>query len=85
MSLSLEKTLTYFFRQFTTYAKNVKCEAASQYSLLLSYLDNKSFRLVEGIDFSEEEKTAYAADLNAALPKLKRILTPSEDMPGKVR
>lgn len=74
-----------FFRQFCTYAKNVKCEAAAQYSLLLSYLDNKSFRLVEGLVFTGDERTAYNADLNAALPKLKRVLTPSEEMPAKVR
>ena len=74
-----------FFRQFCTYAKNVKCEVAGQYSLLLSYLDNKSFRLVESLVFTEDEKTAYNASLNAALPKLKRVLTPCDEMPAKVR
>ncbi len=67
-----------FFRQFKLFAGNVKCEANAQFKLLLSYLDKKSFRLVEGIDFSDTEKTAINADVAAALPKLKKALTPSD-------
>ena len=73
-----------FFRQFKMFAENVKCEANAQFKLLLSYLDKKSFRLVEGIEFSEEEKTAINADVVAALPKLKKALTSSDKMPAKV-
>ena len=73
-----------FFRQFTTYARNVKCDPTAQYDLLLSYLDKKSFRLVESIVYTPEELTALKADVTAALPKLKSALTPSDKMPAKV-
>ena len=45
-----------FFKQFQKYATNVKCEAAAQYDLLLSYLDKKSFRIVECINFTADER-----------------------------
>ena len=73
-----------FFRQFTTYASNVKCDAAAQYDLLLSYLDKKSFRLVESITFTAQERAAVTGDIAAALTKLKKALTPSDKMPAKV-
>lgn len=74
-----------FFRQFCTFAKNVKCDTAAQYNLLLSFLDKKSFRLAEGIVFSNEELAAVALDLDAALPKLKQALIISDELPANVR
>lgn len=73
-----------FFRQFRTYATNVKCDTAAQFSLLLSYLDTKSYAEVEKIVFSADEITAYKADLNAALPKLRVALKKPTDMPARV-
>ena len=58
-----------FFRQFCTYAKNVKCDTAAQYDLLLSYLDKKAYRLVEGVVFTDLEKTNISADINVAFSK----------------
>ena len=73
-----------FFRQYKTFAKNVKCEQAAQYDLLLGFLDRKSYQLVEAITFTEAEKTAIAENIDAALPKLKAALTPPDKMPAKI-
>ncbi|MCP4260669.1 MAG: hypothetical protein GY774_24560 [Planctomycetes bacterium] len=73
-----------FFRMFCNYAKNVQCDPAAQYNLLLSYLDKKSFMLVERIAYTEHETTAINTDINAAFPKLQKALTPADKMPAKI-
>ena len=73
-----------FFRRFCMYAKNVKCDPTAQYDLLLSYLDKKSFRLADGIAYTARETTTINTDIKAALPKLKKALTPSDKIPAKV-
>ena len=73
-----------FFRQFKTFVRNIKCEPASQYDLLLGFLDKKAYQLVESILFTETEKTAIEANIDAALPKLKIALTPPNKMPPKI-
>ena len=62
-----------FFRQFCTFAKIVNVGQAQQYNLILSFLDKKSFRIVEGIQLNYTDK----ADINVAFPKLKKALTVS--------
>ena len=73
-----------FFRQYKTFAKNVKCEATAQDDLMLGFLDRKSYQLVEAITFTDAENTAIAEHIDAALPKLKVALTPPDKMPAKI-
>ena len=73
-----------FFRQFKTYVKNVGCQEANKLDLLMGFLDNKSYQLVESITFTAAEKTAIAADLDAAFPKLREALTPSNKLPADI-
>lgn len=73
-----------FFRQFKTYVKNVDCKPDNQFDLLLSFLDSRSYQLVDAIIYTEEEKTEIARTIDSALPKLKKALTPPEKMPAKV-
>ena len=62
-----------FFRQFCTFAKIVKVGQAQQYNLILSFLDKKSFRIVEGIQLNDTDNT----NINIAFTKLKKALTVS--------
>ena len=73
-----------FFRQFKTYAKNVGCVEANKFDLLMGFLDSKSYQLVEAITFTTEEKAAIVLSLDAALPKLKEALTPSNKLPADI-
>ena len=63
-----------FYRQFGTFAKILNIEQARRYNLLLSFLDKKSFNIIEGIVISDNEKL----NIDDVLPKLKKALTVSK-------
>ena len=50
----------------------------------MGFLDNKSYQLVESIIFTAAEKTAIAAYLDEAFPKLREALTPSNKLPADI-
>ena len=76
-----------YFRQFCNYCESVHAEPATQFGLLLSYLDARAFTKAEKVSFSVSERLAIRSDLRAAFPKLNLALAKAENktLPAKVK
>ena len=64
-----------WFKQFENFATAAKCDVKEQYILLLTYLDTKSFTLVQNLDVSATNQ----ANLNLCYSQILNILTPDND------
>lgn len=73
-----------FFDRFMAFIRHSKCDLKSQYNLFLSYLDDTSFKKVRAIEFTAENKTENAIDLEKSLQLLKTALT-KDDVPINVQ
>ena len=56
-----------FYERFNAFIRGAKCEPSSVFSLLLSYLDDASFKKVKALTFSEDHKTDDHIDISKKL------------------
>ena len=56
-----------FYERFNAFISGAKCEPSSVFSLLLSYLDDASFKKVKALTFSDDHKTDDHIDISKKL------------------
>ena len=66
-----------FYERFNAFISGAKCEPSSVFSLLLSYLDDASFKKVKALTFSDDHKTDDHIDISKKLTYdfIKKALT----------
>ena len=66
-----------FYERFNAFISGAKCEPSSVFSLLLSYLDDASFKKVKALTFSDDHKTDDHIDISKKLTYdfIKEVLT----------
>ena len=78
--------LFYEYERFNAFISGAKCEPSSVFSLLLSYLDDVSFRKVKALTFNDDHKTDDHIDISKKLTYdfIKEALT-QDKVPAQIQ
>ena len=74
-----------FWKRFESFVITVGCDKKAQFHLFKSFLDDRSFRRIESVTFTDDHKTQGVVDLSKAKTVISDALSKVPDVPYRVQ